>query len=160
MQKLVSITAALAIALLAAGVVLARPDGKGKAGKKTHKVFQGHDHLSKDKLAGLDSGTHHVKTYKGHKAFASVKNGKIAGMHVLTKNGQKVKGRVKRTSAQAPGQDGLVYVSLIDSAEAELVALDATITISFDLGPLHISFVWPIESVDLDALGGDIDDDA
>jgi hypothetical protein len=162
MKKLVSIAAALAIVVLAAGVVLAEPGrGKGKGGKqKTHKVFQGHDHMTKDKMAQLDSGTHHLKTHKGHKLFVNLKNGKVAGMHAVTKGGKKVKGQVKRTAGLTPGNSGLVNVALTDSADDAALAQGATITITFDLGPVHISIVWPIDSIDPDLLGDIIDPDA
>jgi len=88
---------ALAVSLLGVGEAV-QPSKKG--GKK---VIQGHDLVSRDKLAKLPDGKHHVrKTRAGHSLHVHAKDGKVAGISVTDSQGghHKLKHRVVRRPAR------------------------------------------------------------
>jgi hypothetical protein len=88
---------ALTASLFDGGAVAQAPKKSG--GKK---VLQGHSLVSREKLAKLPDGKHHVHTSKrGHKFHVHAKGGKVAGMSVLDSKGKqhKLKHRVVRRPA-------------------------------------------------------------
>jgi hypothetical protein len=157
MHKLVSTLAGLAIVMLAAGIVVAKPPKPAKG----HQHVDGTKHMSADRMAQLDKGTHHLHTHKdGHKSFVKLKNGKVAGMHMVSKQGKKVSpAKVKKVATLGPSDSDIVLASLDGDAPTVPVSLLGGIRITFHIGPLTISFFWPLDLVDPDFLGGEGGDD-
>jgi hypothetical protein len=160
MYRLASILALGAVVLLGAGLEAARPPKAPKA-PKGHQHIDGTKHMSADRMAQLNTGTHPLHTHKeGHKSFVKLKNGKVAGMHMVSRHGKKVQPtKVKKVAALGPSDSDIVLVGLGDEAPTLAASALGGIRISFQLGPLTISFFWPLDLVDPDLAGGSDDDD-
>jgi hypothetical protein len=151
MYKFVSALAIAAISLLAVGIVAARPPQLPRP-RPQHFQVHGPNHLTHAKAMRLRNGTHRLhQTSHGHQSFVTLKNGKVANMHMITKNGKKVRPlRARRVASLDRHDSDTVPVGLGDGT----LGTGGGILITFQIGPLRITFFWPMSMCSPDLING------
>jgi hypothetical protein len=146
MLSLASRAAVLSLPLVLAGSVLAAPQ---RPGRTPRQVFNGQSLLSAQRLARVANGTHALHTTReGHRSFVALRNGRVAGMHMVDAAGRTHRPNVRRVAAARDLTDGdVVPVALCDGAPAGQVAFN------FDLGTDQVTYTFGPAAVDA-SLGG------